>query len=415
MYGLRSSGARWRDHMANTIREAGYKNCYADPDVWMKAGKNSKGEDVWFYILCYVDDILCIDACPQGVMDYLASVYQLKKGSVEIPKTYLGAEIKQWYIKESDDPDKVRWAMSSDTYVQRAVRDVETELDLIQKKLPTKCVTPFSCGYRPELDGSKELDGERTNYFQGLIGVLRWICELGRIDILVPVSLMSRYLVSPREGHLQEIFHLFGYLKCKHRSTLVFDDTEPTFENALFKECDWKEFYPDAAEGIPSNAPEARGKSVSTTCFVDADHAGCQVTRRSHSGVILFVNRAPITWFSKRQNTVETSTFGSEFVAMRIAVELIEGLRYKLRMMGVPLDGATSVFCDNAAVVQNTTSPDSTLKKKHNAISYHRTREAIAAGTIKISKIDGLLNLADILTKLLAGPRLRELSKRILW
>ena len=108
------------------------------------------------------------------------------------------------------------------------------------------------------------------------------------------------------------------------------------------------------------------------------------MTRRSQSGILLFVNRAPILWYSKRQNTVETSTFGSKFVAMRIgAVELIEALRYKLRMFGVPIEGSTNVFCDNEAVTKNAIYPESTLKtKKHNAIGYHRTREAVAAGTI---------------------------------
>ena len=57
-----------------------------------------------------------------------------------------------------------------------------------------------------------------------------------------------------------------------------------------------------------------------------------------HTGVLIFVNRAPILWYSKRQNTVESSTFGSEFMAMRIAIEIIEGLWYKLRMMRVPID-----------------------------------------------------------------------------
>jgi hypothetical protein len=322
--------------MAGTLRDAGYKNCTADPDVWMKPGCKPTGEKVWLYVLCYVDDILCIDVNPQKVMDYLQTRYQLKAGSVEEPTTYLGAQIKKFYIKGSDDPVKHRWSMSSDTYVDRAIADVKTELTLVDKRLPTKCTTPLSNGYRPELDQSPELDGERTTYFQGLIGVLRCICELGRIDIIVAVSLLSRYLVNSREGHLQQVFHLFGYLKGKDRSVLVFDDTYPNFDERRFKKCDWAEFYPDAAEAIPHNAPEPRGKEVSTTCFVDADHAGCHETRRSHSGVLIYVNRAPILWFSKRQNTVETSTFGSEFVALKIAVELIEGLRYKLRMMGVP-------------------------------------------------------------------------------
>ena len=91
---------------------------------------------------------------------------------------------------------------------------------------------------------------------------------------------------------------------------MVFDWTEPVLDESRFQEVDWKEFYPEAAELIPPNAPEARGRGVVTTCFVDADHAGCRLTRRSHSGIIIFVNRAPIIWFSKRQATVESSIFG---------------------------------------------------------------------------------------------------------
>jgi hypothetical protein len=116
---------------------------------------------------------------------------------------------------------------------------------------------------------------------------------------------------------------------------------------------------------------------------------------------LIFVNKAPIIWYSKRQNTVETSTFGSKFVAMWIAVELIEALRYKLRMFGIPLDGLMNVFCDNEAVTKNATIPESTLKKKHNSIAYHQMREVVAAETICVTKEDGAMNLVDVLTKLL--------------
>ena len=175
------------------------------------------------------------------------------------------------------------------------------------------------------------------------------------------------------------------------------------------------EFYPDAMEAVPPNMPEPRGKPVIMSTFVDADHAGCKATRRSHTGVIIFINRDPISCYSKRQNTVESSTFGSEFIAMKTAVELVEGLRYKLRMFGVELEGPTNIFCDIEAVVKNVKNPQSTLKKKHNSISYHRTREEIAAGTVRVAKEDGETNLADLLTKLLPGPRLRKLIARLLW
>jgi len=211
------------------------------------------------------------------------------------------------------------------------------------------------------------------------------------------------------------LFHVFAYLKKYNRSTLVFDWTEPELSEEGFVEVDWQDYYPGAAEAIPSNMPEPRGKEVLTTCFVDADHAGCRLTRRSHSGVLIFVNRAPIIWFSKRQATVESSTFGSESVAMRQAIDLIEGLRYKLRMMGVPIDGSTKMYCDNESVVKATSRPESTLKKKHNAINYHRAREAQAAGHVRVAWIDGKENLADALTKVTVGERRRYLFSRILW
>ena len=109
---------------------------------------------------------------------------------------------------------------------------------------------------------------------------------------------------------------------------------------------------------------------MNITVFVDADHAGDRATRRSFTGILIYANRAPIIWYSKKQNTVETSTFGSELVAMRIVTEITEDQRYQLHMLGIPIDGSASVFCNNMSVVMNTTRPESTLKKKHNAIAY---------------------------------------------
>ena len=85
---------------------------------------------------------------------------------------------------------------------------------------------------------------------------------------------------------------------------MLFDDTEPDFDDHRFKDCDWSEYYPDAVEAIPRDMPKPQGKAVMCSCFVNADHAGCQVTRRLHTGVLIFVNRAPILWYSKRHNMV---------------------------------------------------------------------------------------------------------------
>ena len=134
-------------------------------------------------------------------------------------------------------------------------------------------------------------------------------------------------------------------------------------------------------------------------CFVDADHAHDAVTRRSVTGILLFVNNMPIKWVCKRQATVETSTYGSEIVAARIAVEAVMELRYKLRMLGVPLEGPALMLGDNMSVVLNTTVPSSPLKKKHQACNYHRIREAIAARIVRFAHVDSVNNYSDVLTK----------------
>ena len=104
-------------------------------------------------------------------------------------------------------------------------------------------------------------------------------------------------------------------------------------------------------------------------------------------------------WLSKRQNTVEASTFGSEFIAMKTAVEHVEALHYKLQMFGIPIEGPTNVFCDNEAVFKNTSIPDSTLKKKLTSICYHWAREAVAACTMQVAKEGTATKLADLFTK----------------
>ena len=100
---------------------------------------------------------------------------------------------------------------------------------------------------------------------------------------------------------------------------------------------------------------------------------------------------------------------------MRIAKDLISALRIKLKCFGIPLSGPTNVFCDNNGVVQNTSIPESTLSKKHNAINYHIIREAVAAGIIRIGKEDTDTNIADAFTKLMDFSRKFKLLRPFIW
>jgi hypothetical protein len=162
---------------------------------------------------------LCVSLDPMKTVRGLEEMHTPKKRSVGEPTTYLGAQVKKWTIEGSDNPDKPRWAMSSEKYVKAALRDVETELDRVHKRLPSKAPTPLTSGYHAELDATPELDARRASYYQGQIGVLRWVVELGRMDIMVPISILASQLANPREGHLEQVFHLYSYLKSHDRST----------------------------------------------------------------------------------------------------------------------------------------------------------------------------------------------------
>jgi len=125
LYGLKSSGAAWRAHLANTLQSPGYTSCLADPDVWMKPAPKPCRFEYYEYVLVYVDDVLVLSHQPEITMRSLEQYYRLKDGFTE-PTRYLGAEVKKWIFPE--DISKSYWALSSSQYVQEAVNNVEEYL-----------------------------------------------------------------------------------------------------------------------------------------------------------------------------------------------------------------------------------------------------------------------------------------------
>jgi hypothetical protein len=303
-----------------------------DPDVWYREATKVNKEEYYEYLLVYTDDILAIGMNPLNVIEKLNKYFKLKPESVHAPDNYLVTRLKETVL-----PNGVKaWGQSSSQYVQNAVKNLETWMSDKQYKLPKKVATPMLATYRPEMDVTALLDADEANYYQSLVGVLRWIIEVGRIDITTEVSMLAAHMALPRVGHLYAVLRVFAYLKAKHNSRMIFDHTYPTINHHKFKANeDWTSFYGDVKEAIPPNAPKPRGKPVVLRCFVDSDHAGNLLTRRSRTGYIQMVNMSIVSWL--KQGSVEGSTFGSEFVAAKAAIEANRALCYKLRMMGVPI------------------------------------------------------------------------------
>ena len=143
-------------------------------------------------------------------------------------------------------------------------------------------------------------------------------------------------------------------------------------------------------KGCPLTSPAL----LMQTMLAMLSHAGHTL------GLLFFLNNAPIFFYSKCQNTVESSTVDSEFVALRIACDMVVALRYKVLCFGVPLTGSSSILCDNQCIVKNTNLPASILNKKHYSINYHLVHEAATTGILRVGKEESLTNLADPLKTL---------------
>jgi len=416
LYGLKSAGACFRKHLASCMRHLGYEQCKADLDLWMKPEIDpADGYKYWSYVLIYVDDILVIHHDAMVPLKRIGKYFLLKPDSVGDPDMYLGAKLRSVVTANGVEC----WSLSPSKYVQEACKNCRQHLtENFDGKfaLPKDAANPFPVNFEPQIDTSAELGPDEASYFQSLVGIMRWMVEIGRVDIAVECSLLSSHLALPRENHLHACIHVMRYLELHHNTRLFFDPTRPVVDEGNFDNgANWKDFYGDIEEAIPEDAPEPRGKSVVLRAMVDSDHAGDKETRRSRTGFVIFMNLALITWMSKKQATVESSVFGAEFVAMKHCVEELRALRYKVRMMGVPLEGATFVFGDNMSVITNTSKPVSTLKKKSNSICYHAVREAVAMGECVTGHIRTHFNYADLLTKALSGVIRRRLVHGLLY
>ena len=155
---------------------------------------------------------------------------------------------------------------------------------------------------------------------------------------------------------------------------------EPDYSHLPKQVYQWtRTVYGNVKEEIAKDIPKPLGKRVTPTTFQDAHPLHDIVTGKSVTAVLHFVNTTPTDWFLKRQATVETARYGSEFVAAKTATEQIMDLRNTLRYLGVPIMTKAYMFGDNKPVVTSSTIPQSILNKRHKMLSYHRVREAIAA------------------------------------
>ena len=247
--------------------------------------------------------------------------------------------------------------LSPSQYVQEICWNVQKYVKEnlgVRWKLPKQTPNPFTMGYAPELYASPMLDPSLASYYQSQIVYFRWTVELGRVDIHTEALMLGSCLALPREGSLEALLYVYGYLCAKHNTSLALDPSYPDIDEIQFLQCDWKEFYGNVKEAVSPDAPEPCGKEVDLCMYVYSDHAGYKETRRSRTGFLIYMNKALVRWLSKKKHTIDTSLFRAKFVTMEIGMGKLRGLMYKLNMMGIPLSCPSLKYGDNMSVIHNT-------------------------------------------------------------
>jgi hypothetical protein len=384
LYGLRTSGLRWHDRFADVLRSLGFSACVAEPDIWMR-----RNNDIYEYVAVYVDDLAFAMKAPQVFVDVLQNEHKFKlKGTGDIA-FHLGCD----FFRE----DNGTLCMAPRKYIEKMLDNYER---MFGEKPRLNIHSPLEKGDHPELDVSEFLDEDGVQQYQSIIGSLQWSISLGRLDICTAVMTLSGYRSMPRRGHLDRAKRVCCYLARMKHAVIRFRTDEPDYSDLPTQEYDWeRSVYGNVSEDIPNDAPEPLGRHVTLTHYVDANLYHCMLTGRSVTGVLHLLNQCPIDWYSKKQATVETATYGSEFVAARTCVEQILDLRSTLRYLGVPIRGKSIMFGDNKSVVDSSTKIHSKLHKRHTALSFHRVREAVAAKVIGFFHLEGKRNPADVLSK----------------
>ena len=384
LYGLRTSGKRWHEKLSIVLKEMGFFPCKAEPDIWMRAN-----DGVYEYIAVYVDDLAIAARNPQEIATQLTEQYCFKlKGTGPIT-FHLGCDFYR-------DDDGVL-CMAPRKYIDKMI---DGYVQLFGEKPKQNVWSPLEKGDHPELDDSEFLEEKGIHQYQSLIGSMQWAVSLGRMDIATAVMTLSSFRPAPRIGHLERAQRVVGYLARMKHFTLRFRTDEPDFSDLPDQDFDWAHsVYGNVRELLPTDAPTPLGRYVQLYHYVDANLYHDMLSGRSVTGIVHFANQTMIDWFTKKQATVETATYGSEFVAARTCVEQVIDLRTTLRYLGVPIREHSYMFGNNKSVVDSSSIPHAKLHKRHTALSFHRVREAIASGMIQFHHIPGSLNVADVLSK----------------
>ena len=343
LYGLKQAPRAWNAKLNAALISLGFTSSLADPSLYVNC-------DQTCMIVVYVDDLLLAaadEAIMQHYRDLLMKTFDMKDlGQV---RQYLGLEI------EYDRVNRI-------TYVSQT-RAIE---ELLMKYGLSDCTPkdlPLSASTKVGKNSGEPLDTSKFSY-ASLMGSLLYISNASRPDITFAVNLLARYMQAPTVVHWQTAKGILRYLAGTKKLALMYSEQ----------------------------------LNAGVYGYTDSDHAGDIDTRRSTGGYAFFLGGAAISWCSRRQKSVATSTVEAEFLACASAVKEALWLKRLLNDLGVTMD-TVPLICDNDGTVKMLHNPIISQYTKHVDISIHFVREKISDGIIDLNFLRTEHMVADFLTK----------------
>ena len=341
LYGLKQAPRTWYDTLSEFLIENGFTRGIIDKTLFHKMHK-----DNMILVQVYVDDIIFgstnDDLCKR-FSKLMQSKYEMSMmGELNF---FLGLQVSQ---------------KTDGTFIcqSKYVRDLLKKYHL-EDSAPAKTPMPTATKLDQDKTGKKV---DITSY-RGMIGSLLYLTA-SRPDIMFATCLCARFQADPKESHLIAVKRIFRYLKGTPNLGL---------------------WYP-------------KGTGFDLVGYTDSDYAGCKIDRKSTSGSCQFLGRRLVSWHSKKQHSVSTSTAEAEYIAAGSCCAQILWMRNQLRDYGLLLS-KIPIFCDNTSAIAISNNPVQHSRTKHIDIRYHFIREHVTNGTVELHFVPTEQQIADIFTK----------------
>lgn len=384
LYGYASSGRCWNNRLDKDLRAIGFKRCESDPCVYVRHFEKN-GVRHMTLLGTFVDDLLSCgtdNADVDRVKTQLAKLYPIK------------------------DLGEARWALGIRVTQTKATLRLDQEkyvgdvLEKFGKYLPelgrTRARTPlpqsvtYSRSTQPASDKAKEEMAAKP--YRELVGALMYLAVGTRPDLAHAMGVLSRFLENPGLDHWKAALHVLSYVGRNKDMGLVYRKRQAanSFDGHVL--------------GNDENSPIG---------YVDANYAMDRDDSKSTSGQVIVMAGGAISWRSKKQGIVATSTCHAEYVAAAEAAREMVWVRSLLEEVGARGMTALRLYEDNEAAIFLTNNPAVTERSKHIRIRWHFIRQCVRDGLLKLHKIESSKNAADQFTKAVPRTKLTDLSSRI--